>query len=108
MLNSKINHHSLIIEFDPTVGKQIKVNKRAEFTFPNRFGTEIEAHNNFPQQYKVIINDNSFTGGLYINPRPYYYFEIHKEGHPSFFKFVESKAKFHAKADLINKIVYIE
>jgi hypothetical protein len=46
-----------IIEFDRKVGRQIKINKRAEFTFPNQYGEEIENYNDFPQQYKVIIGN---------------------------------------------------
>ena len=102
------NNQSVIIEFDRKVGRQIKINKRAEFTFPNKHGIIIEDYNDFPQQYEVIIGEKSFSGGLYINPRPYYYFEIHKNGHKSFFNVVENNATFHVKVDLINKIVYIE
>ena len=97
-----------IIEFDRKVGRQIKINKRAEFTFPNQYGKEIENYNDFPQQYKVIIGKENFSGGLYFNPRPYYYFEIHKDGHNSFFNLVENKKTFHVKADLTHKIVHIE
>lgn len=97
-----------IIEFDRKVGIQIKVNKRAEFTYPNQYGEEIENDNDFPQQYKVIIGDKIFSGGLYFNPRPYYYFEIHKNGHNSFFNLVENRRTFHVRADLKHKIVYIE
>jgi len=97
-----------IIEFDRKVGIQIKINKRAEFTFPNQYGDEIEKYNDFPQQYKVIIGKEKFSGGLYFNPRPYYYFEIHKNGHNSFFNLVKNKETFHIKADLNHKIVYIE
>ena len=97
-----------IIEFDRKVGIQIKINKRAEFTFPNQYGEEIEKYNDFPQQYKVIIGKENFTGGLYFNSRPYYYFEIHKIGHNSFFNLVKNKITFHVKADLNHKIVHIE
>lgn len=97
-----------IIKFDRKVGRQIKINKRAEFTFPNKDGEEIENNNVFPQQYKVIIGNKIFSGGLYKNPRPYYYFEIHKNGHNYFFNVVENKETFHVKVDLIYKIVHIE
>ncbi len=97
-----------IIDFDRKVGIQIKVNKRAEFTFPNQYGEEIEKYNDFPQEYEVIIGGQRFSGGLYFNPRPYYYFEIHKNGHNSFFKVVENKTKFHVKVDLSKKVVVIE
>ncbi len=97
-----------IIEFDRKAEKQIKINKRAEFTFPNQYGGEIENSNDFPQQYKVIIGKEKFSGGLYFNPRPYYYFEIHKDGHNAFFNLVKNKTTFHVIADLSNKIVHIE
>ncbi|HUU41826.1 MAG TPA: hypothetical protein VMW42_12890 [Desulfatiglandales bacterium] len=97
-----------IIEFDRKIGRQIKINKRAEFTFPNQYREEIENSNDFPQQYKVIIGKEKFSGGLYLNPRPYYYFEIHKNGHNSFFNLVKNKKTFHVKVDLLNKIVNIE
>ena len=97
-----------IIEFDRKTGRQIKINKRAEFTFPNQYGAEIENNNDFPQQYTVIIGMEKFSGGLYFNPRPYFYFEIHKDGHNSFFKFIENREKFHVKVDLLKKIVQIE
>lgn len=97
-----------IIEFDRKAERQIKINKRAEFTFPNQYRGEIENYNDFPQQYKVIIGKEIFSGGLYFNPRPYYYFEIHKDGHNAFFNLVKNKKTFHVKADLSNKIVYIE
>ena len=97
-----------IIEFDRKVGKQITINKRAEFTFPTKDGEEIERHNEFPQQYKVIIGKEIYSGGLYFNPRPYYYFEIHKNGHNTFFKLVENLRVFHVKADLHSKVVHIE
>jgi hypothetical protein len=97
-----------IIEFERKAGKQIKNNKRAEFTFPNKNKEEIEKHNIFPQQYKVIIGSESFTGGLYFHPRPYYYFELHKEGHRAFFNLVANLEVFHVKVDLKNKIVQIE
>jgi len=97
-----------IIEFYRKVGKQITINKRAEFTFPNKDREEIEKYNEFPQKYKVIIGNEIFTGGLYFNPRPYYYFEIHKNGHKSFFNLVASLDVFHVKADLSSKIVQIE
>jgi len=97
-----------IIEFDRKVGRQIKINKRAEFTFPNQYGEEIENYNHFPQQYKVIIGKENFSGGLYFYPRPYYYFEIHRNGHNSFFNLVENKKTFHIKADLTHKTVHIE
>ena len=97
-----------IIEFDRKVGIQIKKNKRAEFTFPNQYREEIEKYNHFPQQQKVIIGKENFTGGLYFNPRPYYYFEIHQIGHNSFFYLVKNIITFHVKADLNHKIVHIE
>ena len=96
------------IEFDRKVGIQIKLNKRAEFTFPNKYGDEIENFNEFPQRYKVVIGKEKFSGGLYFNPRPYYYFEIHKSGHNSFFNFIANKITFHVVADLDHKIVHIE
>lgn len=101
-------HYSPIIEFDRKVGRQIRINKRAEFTFPNKHGDTIESNNNFPQRYEVIIGKKMFSGGLYKHLRPYYYFEIHRKGHSSFFKIVENKGKFHVKVDLIKKIVHIE
>lgn len=107
MSNNNAHNYSVIIEFDRKVGRQFKINKRAEFTFPTKHGTIIEYHNDFPQQYKVIIGTESFSGGLYKNPRPYYYFEIHKNGHNSFFNLVENKETFHVIVDLRNKIVYI-
>lgn len=97
-----------VIEFDRKVGIQIQINKRAEFTFPNKHGEVIENSNDFPQLYEVIIGKEIFSGGLYYNPRPYYYFEIHKNGHNSFFNFVASKNTFHVVADLENKIVHIK
>ena len=97
-----------VIEFERKVGLQIIKNKRAEFTFPTGDRNEIERHNIFPQQYKVIIGNESFTGGLYFNPRPYYYFEIHKKGHEAFFNLVTNLEVFHVKADLIHKIIEIE
>lgn len=97
-----------IIEFDRKVGIQIKINRRAEFTFPNQYGEEIKNYSNFPELYQVIIVNEIFSGGLYYNPRPYYYFEIHKNGHNSFFNLVENKKTFHVKADLKHKIVHIE
>jgi hypothetical protein len=97
-----------VIEFDRKVGKQIKVNKRAEFIFPNKHGEIIQSSNNFPQLYEVIIGNEKYSGGLYFNPRPYYYFEIHKSGHNSFFNFVGNKNAFHVVADLESKIVLIK
>ena len=97
-----------VIEFERKVGLQITKNKRAEFTFPTGDGTEIEKHNIFPQQYEVIIGKQSFTGGLYYNPRPYYYFEIHKEGHDAFFELVSNLDVFHVKADLVRKTIDIK
>ena len=97
-----------VIEFDRKVGKQIIVNKRAEFMFPNKYGDMIESSNKFPQLYEVIIGKEKYSGGLYFNPRPYYYFEIHKNGHRSFFKFVGNKNTFHVVADLGSKIVHIK
>jgi len=97
-----------VIEFDRKVGKQIKINKRAEFTFPNKYGKVIESSNDFPQPYEVIIGKEKYSGGLYFNPRPYYYFEIHRNGHNSFFNFVVNKNTFHVVADLENKIVLIK
>ncbi len=97
-----------VIEFERKVGLQITKNKRAEFTLPTGDGNEIESHNIFPQQYDVIIGKQSFTGGLYYNPRPYYYFKIHKEGHDAFFNLVSSLEVFHVKADLVHKIIEIK
>ncbi len=34
-----------IIIFGRKAGRQIKINKRAEFTFPNKYGEEIESNN---------------------------------------------------------------
>jgi hypothetical protein len=97
-----------IIEFDRKVGRQITINKRAEFTFPNQYGQEIIRHNNFPQQYEVIIGNEVFSGGLYLNPRPYYYFEIHKNGHTAFFNLIEGRKAFHVKVNLLDKTVFIK
>lgn len=97
-----------IIRFDRKVGRQIKINKRAEFTFANKYKTEIENFNDFPQRYSVAIGIETFSGCLYRNPRPYYYFEIHKEGHDSFFNLVASRPTFQVVADLAKKIVRIE
>ena len=105
MSNITRYHYSAIIEFDPKVGNQIKINKRAEFTFPNEHGETIENYNDFPQRYEVIIDGKSFSGGLYKNPRPYYYFKIHKNGLNFFFSAVENKETFHVKVNLANKIV---
>ncbi|MDO9230747.1 MAG: hypothetical protein Q7U03_14435 [Syntrophales bacterium] len=96
------------IEFDRKVGKQITINRRAEFTFPTKDGPIIEAYNEFPQQYKVIIGKGIYSGGLYSNPRPYYYFEIHKNGHNAFFNLVENLRVFHVKVDLHSKVVHVE
>jgi len=97
-----------IIEFDRTVGKQITINRRAEFTFPTKHGEEIKKLNEFPQQYEVIIGKEICLRGLYFNPRPYYYFKIHKNGHNSFFNLVENLRMFHVKVDLQSKVVHID
>jgi len=96
------------IEFDRKVGKQITINRRAEFTFPTKDGGLIEACNKFPQQYKVIIGEGIYSGGLYYNPRPYYYFEIHENGHNAFFNLVKTLRVFHVKVDLHSKVVHVE
>jgi len=97
-----------VIEFERKVGLQITKNKRAEFTLPTGDRNEIERHNIFPQQYDVIIGHQSFTGGLYYNPLPYYYFEIHKEGHDAFLNLVSNLEVFNVKADLVHKNIEIK
>lgn len=97
-----------IINFYSKVERQININKRAEFVSPNQYGEKIEEHNDFPQRYKVIIGKETFSGGLYKQPRPYYYFAVHKNGHNAFFNLVRNKEKFYVTVDLAKKIVHIE